>query len=508
MRTHAKNAVNVSVIVRLALAVVALSVSCASVAQEASGWAGANVTTTDLLKGETNTGKFAYFFASVMTRAGCHVAKVEGERDKEVFVRRDGQRGKAYVDIAHPVFSSDGSALAYAVRGVAGSRFIINEREDPRFDLVLPDTFVFSNDGKRHAYLAKEAWDLVVVVDGVLQADAGGDLAAWNVTPAFSPDGSKLAYVARSTRAGKFCVVVNGKAGDLHDAVDGRFLRFSADSTHFAYPAMERDKWFRAVDGKRGLVFDGIGIDFVFSSDGKRTAWTGRNGQVWFLVVDGKVEAKIEGVVDGTLTFSPDGKRLACAVARPDRSAYILVDGKAGPVHDGIGASLPPGVAANRTSAQTGYGLGYASSVLFSPDSRRIAYLAHFGHRKRVYVDGKAEDVEMEFLVSGMVFSDDSKRLAYGGRRFNESFIEKFFLVVDGKKGADYDALGYFGFSHDGKHIAFAAKKSNKMVIVVDGQERAEYSEVPAGPVFRSDGVLEFLAADKPSLYRIEVRDF
>jgi hypothetical protein len=34
MRTHAKNAVNVSVIVQLALAVVALSFSCASVAQE------------------------------------------------------------------------------------------------------------------------------------------------------------------------------------------------------------------------------------------------------------------------------------------------------------------------------------------------------------------------------------------------------------------------------------------------------------------------------------------
>jgi hypothetical protein len=60
----------------------------------------------------------------------------------------------------------------------------------------------------------------------------------------------------------------------------------------------------------------------------------------------------------------------------------------------------------------------------------------------------------------------------------------------------------------DGKHIAFTAKKGNKVVIVVDGQERGEYSSVPAGPVFRSDGVLEFLAADEPSLYRIEVRDF
>jgi hypothetical protein len=114
---------------------------------------------------------------------------------------------------------------------------------------------------------------------------------------------------------------------------------------------------------------------------------------------------------------------------------------------------------------------------------------------KRVVVDGKADDVEMEFLQGGMVFSDDPKRLAYGGRGFNKFFVDKYFLVVDGKKGADYDALGYFGFSHDWKHIAFTAKKGDKCVIVVDGQERGEYSEVPAGPVFRSDGVLEFLAA-------------
>jgi hypothetical protein len=130
---------------------------------------------------------------------------------------------------------------------------------------------------------------------------------------------------------------------------------------------------------------------------------------------------------------------------------------------------------------------------------------------KRVYLDGKADDVEMEFLEGVMLFSDDSKRLAYGGCWFNQSFVDKSFFVVDGKKGADYDALGYFGFSHDGKHLAFSAKKGtkngHKMVIVVDGQERGEYSAVPAGPVFRSDGVLEFLATDQTSLYRVEVRD-
>jgi len=150
-------------------------------------------------------------------------------------------------------------------------------------------------------------------------------------------------------------------------------------------------------------VFDGIGVDFVFSLDGKRAACTGQNGQQWFLVVDGKVGASIEGIVNGTLTFSPDGKRLACAVAKPDRSACLL---------------------------------------------------------------------------------------------------------VDGKRGSDYDALGCFEFSPDGKHTAFTAKKGDKNLVVVDGVERGEYDRVPAGPVFRSDGSLEFLAANKPSLYRIEVKDF
>ena len=146
--------------------------------------------------------------------------------------------------------------------------------------------------------------------------------------------------------------------------------------------------------------------------------------------------------------------------------------------------------------------------LLFSPDSTRIAYLAHFGLRRRVFVDDKDDGVEMEYLEGGIVFSEDSKRLAYGGRGYDTMFRDKRFLVVDGKRGPDYDRLGYFGFSQDGKHIAYAAQKGAKFVIVVDGVEHGEYSAVPAGPLFRSDGVLEFLAADTTSLYRIEVTDF
>src|ERR1039458_9623294 len=51
-----------------------------------NGWAGAKITQTSLSTGDTNYG---HFFASSMTRAGCHVAKVEGGRGKEVWVRGD-----------------------------------------------------------------------------------------------------------------------------------------------------------------------------------------------------------------------------------------------------------------------------------------------------------------------------------------------------------------------------------------------------------------------------------
>ena len=459
-------------------------------------WPGATVKITDLLQSYTNHGQYFLAQASVMTSNGCHVAKVEGSRAEGYRVRRDGRAGRRYEEVSVPVFSQDGSCLAYVAAKEGAQVVVVNDKEDPAFRAVAAPTLALSCDGKRHAYVAEQLGQLVLVIDG--QTQANNELAPRNGIPVFSPDGSTVAYVAQDKLRGKLCVVVNGKAGELHDAVDGRFFTFSADSKHMAYAAMEGAKQFRVVDGKRGPGFDGIGIDFVFSADGKRTAYAGQNGQDWFLVVDGKAEAKIEGVVDGTLTFSPDGKRLACAVAKPDRSAYILADGKAGPVHDSIGGSAPSAPAPNQAST---YAVGSKTSVLFSPDSRRIAYLAHSGPTRKIYVNGKAEDVEMDFLVGGMVFSDDSKRLAYGGRRGN-----RFFLVLDGKQGDEYDALGYFGFSQDGKHIAFTAKKGDKMVIVVDGKERATYDSVPAGPVFRADGALEFLAAEKPTLYRIEVR--
>lgn len=132
--------------------------------------------------------------------------------------------------------------------------------------------------------------------------------------------------------------------------------------------------------------------------------------------------------------------------------------------------------------------------------SRRFAYLASKGRERVVIVDGIADDVTMDFMAGGILFSDDSRHLAYGGR-----VGRRCFLVVDGKKESEYDAIGFFGFSADGSHFAYCAQEHERYVIVVDGKECATYASVPAGPVFRSDGTLEFLYTDDKSLYRAEI---
>jgi len=119
---------------------------CCRAGQEVAGWGAAQVTKTDLLAGETNFGKHDYFFASVMTRAGCHVAKVEGERGKELFVRRDGRRGKGYLDIAQPVFSRDGKHIAFSAKKGRKAVIVLDGREHGEYDSI-PAGPVFRSDG-------------------------------------------------------------------------------------------------------------------------------------------------------------------------------------------------------------------------------------------------------------------------------------------------------------------------------------------------------------------------
>ncbi|HYL11749.1 MAG TPA: hypothetical protein VEV41_01865 [Terriglobales bacterium] len=114
-------------------------------------------------------------------------------------------------------------------------------------------------------------------------------------------------------------------------------------------------------------------------------------------------------------------------------------------------------------------------------------------------VDGKAGAKYDAIGEGAPIFSPDGKRVAYAAQKG-----AKLFVVVDGKAGAEYDTIGggTLVFSPDGKRVAYGARKGANWLVVVDGQEGAEYAWIGTLS-FSPGGVLEYLATKEESLYRI-----
>ena len=128
---------------------------------------------------------------------------------------------------------------------------------------------------------------------------------------------------------------------------------------------------------------------------------------------------------------------------------------------------------------------------IFSPDSRRIAYVVpsgginalflSLGSRLRVAVDGKEEREYLGIMKDTPVFSPDSKRVAYGAAITRGKTQA---VILDGQEGNFYDGIEVDGglvFSSDSKHLAYRALRHWKQVLVVDGIESKEYSMFLAG---------------------------
>ena len=102
-------------------------------------------------------------------------------------------------------------------------------------------------------------------------------------------------------------------------------------------------------------------------------------------------------------------------------------------------------------------------NLIVSSSGERIACVAYGEDKQFVVVDGK-EGKQYESIGEGtLIFSPDSKHLAYMARESTKTYP---FVVVDGNEGNEYEGIGGWSlkFSPDSKHVAYAVKRGNQAV--------------------------------------------
>lgn len=480
----------------------------------AAGWGDAVVEIIDLESGARSSPERVSWSA---TPNGCRVARINLDKNAQSEVVVDGKAIASYDAASQFMFAPNGSAYAFMARRAGHDFFVINGLEGPVSEELY--SFVFSSDGRHHGYLASSRGALTMFLDGKVQPSPEGWLP-WKTPPIFSPDGSNVAWIeaeeelvhSRTPGRGKMRMVVNEKREPAFEAC-GLQRVFSTDGSKLAYPVFEKGKVFFWVDGKKHPVVDKVGLDFVFSPDGEHNAYFASTGDGRVLIVDGEVKAKVEGNLDHMLAFSPDSRRLLYGVLKADQSCYVVVDDRQGPVYQSIGAPvIPPALKVDPTLA-----------ALFSPDSKRVAYLAKKDSRFLIVVDGIEGKVRFDRVVnafgvdragtiqpqslqsSGLMFSPDSNRVSFVAASRDDS---KQFVIVDDTKHQEYLGVTKPSFSPDSKHIAYAAIAENgkSMLVIVDGTERESFDHVVVPPVYKEDGTLEFIALKADKLLKVRVR--
>lgn len=242
-------------------------------------------------------------------------------------------------------------------------------------------------------------------------------------------------------------------------------------------------KWERVVvNGIPGPDFDEVKPP-SFSEDGRRTGYFGKRNQKWFAVIDGREHGPYDRWM--FVIFSPDGSRAAWPGVRSNQ-CFLVIDGvEHGP-----------------------YVRWLAPVPRFSPDSRRVAYVAQQpgdDQKYRVFLD--AQPGPMFDYAGPASFSADGQHVAYWVKRTGERALT---LLVDGNpvatsaptKGAlpwelsaglDRAMAGYgLPFTPDAEHLSYPVFEGKHTVVVINGTR---------GPASEAWGRLTFSGDWKRSAY-------
>lgn len=235
-----------------------------------------------------------------------------------------------------------------------------------------------------------------------------------------------------------------------------------------------KNDFYRAyINGKPGRLYQYI-ADSELSGDGESLFYTAHNAGKGFLV---RNEEEIGPYEDfGHIYIGASGNNyFHTAAVTPGKMTYF---------HNGKDLGIP------------------SISTLFpSPDNRRYVINSHNSH----YIDGE-EYPGKAGLTSPPLFSPDSKRLAYILENTSRS-VEG--LILDGKKYKGEILIPNFRsfvFSKDSKHFAFAQQTAdNEFRIYIDMKPGPTVGSSQPHLTFCDNNKLHAVVSDAENVYKYEI---
>jgi len=301
--------------------------------------------------------------------------------------------------------------------------------------------------------------------------------------------------------------VVDGNRGAHYDrGVNEGSLIFSPDSRRVAYVGATRTPFleFWNSNDEIVMVLDGQEVkphsnlnhrSLVFSPNGHLLAYLAGD-RIWLVDLDGQELHHDDAFDQIPPVFSPDGQRLAYWASGGVK--VVDIDGWGTRCH--IPSYRP-------------------MSPVFSPDSEHLALRTSHGVHV-VNMSGHEEQRYPNYNTVGsrpFVFSPHSRRLAFVGHQ-----NKKQFAIVDGSQQQQYDDVRSVVFSPDGQRVAYIAhlverekvllwdrKVGESCVVVVDGQAGKRYRGIVAPPggrgiYFDSPDRLHYIARKGVSFQLVE----
>jgi WD40 repeat protein/tRNA A-37 threonylcarbamoyl transferase component Bud32 len=296
-----------------------------------------------------------------------------------------------------------------------------------------------------------------------LKGHTGG---LWSL--AFSPDGKRLASASYEevkvwdTQTGQELLALKDGAESVTFSPDGKRLA-SARGTGFEVGGQGIKVW-DAQTGQELLALKGGGRGLSFSPDGKRLASAGGPAlKVWDAQTGQELFSFKGGRTGGVVVFSPDGTRLASGGA--GRTVKIW--------------NATPHPEARSFSGHT----GRVHSVTFSPDGKRLAGVSRDPKTNERAVKVWEAQTGQELLtlkghagsVIRVVFSPDGKRLAAASGTWDDTkkdWVSGEVKVWDAQTGRELltlkghtNAVVSVAFSPDGTRLASSTSRPNGITL-------------------------------------------